>query len=143
MLLLDSGAQYEDGTTDVTRTMHFGEPTAEQKEVLVCNYDYLLLSLHRACDSSRVRVLPLWLELKMSNSRGFRRRREASYINGICSWLHAPKLSGTIWLTLTTPASAVPPFLSGFLMFPRHTPVCSKAISVWRPPPSPMAPQAS
>ncbi|CAM9865217.1 unnamed protein product [Ectocarpus sp. 13 AM-2016] len=32
MLLLDSGAQYEDGTTDVTRTMHFGEPTAEQKE---------------------------------------------------------------------------------------------------------------
>lgn len=33
MLLLDSGAQYEDGTTDVTRTMHFGEPTAEQKEV--------------------------------------------------------------------------------------------------------------
>ena len=33
MLLLDSGAQYEDGTTDVTRTMHFGDPTAEQKEV--------------------------------------------------------------------------------------------------------------
>ncbi|CAM9113332.1 unnamed protein product [Discosporangium mesarthrocarpum] len=32
MLLLDSGAQYEDGTTDVTRTMHYGEPTAEQKE---------------------------------------------------------------------------------------------------------------
>ncbi|CAM9439846.1 unnamed protein product, partial [Hapterophycus canaliculatus] len=32
MLLLDSGAQYEDGTTDVTRTMHFGEPTAEQRE---------------------------------------------------------------------------------------------------------------
>ncbi|CAM9741765.1 unnamed protein product, partial [Laminaria digitata] len=32
ILLLDSGAQYEDGTTDVTRTMHFGEPTAEQKE---------------------------------------------------------------------------------------------------------------
>lgn len=27
--------QYEDGTTDVTRTMHFGEATAEQKEVCV------------------------------------------------------------------------------------------------------------
>ena len=52
MLLLDSGAQYEDGTTDVTRTMHFGEPTAEQKEV--CSYKYLLISLHRTCDSSRV-----------------------------------------------------------------------------------------
>jgi Xaa-Pro aminopeptidase len=32
MLLLDSGAQYEDGTTDVTRTMHFGEPTQFQRE---------------------------------------------------------------------------------------------------------------
>ena len=32
MLLLDSGAQYEDGTTDVTRTVHFGEPTEEERE---------------------------------------------------------------------------------------------------------------
>eukprot|EP00929_Paragymnodinium_shiwhaense_P036672 TRINITY_DN19616_c0_g4_i1.p1 TRINITY_DN19616_c0_g4~~TRINITY_DN19616_c0_g4_i1.p1 ORF type:complete len:747 (-),score=158.92 TRINITY_DN19616_c0_g4_i1:159-2303(-) len=31
-LLVDSGAQYEDGTTDVTRTMHFGEPTSHQRE---------------------------------------------------------------------------------------------------------------
>ncbi|XP_053165918.1 xaa-Pro aminopeptidase 1 [Hemicordylus capensis] len=30
--LLDSGAQYKDGTTDVTRTMHFGTPTAYEKE---------------------------------------------------------------------------------------------------------------
>lgn len=30
--LVDSGGQYRDGTTDVTRTMHFGEPTAWQKE---------------------------------------------------------------------------------------------------------------
>lgn len=52
MLLLDSGAQYEDGTTDVTRTMHFGEPTAEQKEVRA---SILLISLHRTCGSSRVR----------------------------------------------------------------------------------------
>lgn len=33
MLLLDSGAQYEDGTTDVTRTIHFGNPSPEQKQV--------------------------------------------------------------------------------------------------------------
>ena len=32
MYLLDSGAQYLDGTTDVTRTMHFGTPSAKQKE---------------------------------------------------------------------------------------------------------------
>ncbi|XP_013109085.1 xaa-Pro aminopeptidase ApepP isoform X1 [Stomoxys calcitrans] len=30
--LCDSGAQYKDGTTDVTRTLHFGEPTDFQME---------------------------------------------------------------------------------------------------------------
>ena len=30
--LCDSGAQYLDGTTDVTRTLHFGEPTAMEKK---------------------------------------------------------------------------------------------------------------
>ncbi|MQL95792.1 hypothetical protein Taro_028464, partial [Colocasia esculenta] len=32
LFLLDSGGQYVDGTTDITRTVHFGEPTARQKE---------------------------------------------------------------------------------------------------------------
>lgn len=32
ILLLDSGAQYNDGTTDITRTIAVGEPTAEQKK---------------------------------------------------------------------------------------------------------------
>jgi len=32
MLLLDSGAQYIDGTTDITRTIAVGEPTQEMKE---------------------------------------------------------------------------------------------------------------
>lgn len=31
MLLLDSGGQYDCGTTDITRTMHFGTPTDHQK----------------------------------------------------------------------------------------------------------------
>ena len=31
MYLCDSGAQYWDGTTDVTRTVHFGTPTHFQK----------------------------------------------------------------------------------------------------------------
>lgn len=31
LFLLDSGAQYQDGTTDVTRTMHFGTPTEHMK----------------------------------------------------------------------------------------------------------------
>jgi hypothetical protein len=32
LFLLDSGAQYVDGTTDITRTVHFGKPTAREKE---------------------------------------------------------------------------------------------------------------
>eukprot|EP01032_Pedospumella_encystans_P009398 gene9398-11062_t len=32
MFLCDSGAQYLDGTTDVTRTMHFGTPTERMKQ---------------------------------------------------------------------------------------------------------------
>lgn len=32
MLLIDSGGQYLDGTTDITRTICFGAPTKEQKE---------------------------------------------------------------------------------------------------------------
>ncbi|XP_030504788.1 aminopeptidase P2 [Cannabis sativa] len=32
LFLLDSGAQYVDGTTDITRTVHFTEPTAREKD---------------------------------------------------------------------------------------------------------------
>ena len=32
LLLIDSGAQYEDGTTDVTRTMAVGDPTPEMRD---------------------------------------------------------------------------------------------------------------
>ena len=32
MYLIDSGGQYSDGTTDVTRTLHFGEPTDYERE---------------------------------------------------------------------------------------------------------------
>jgi len=32
LFLLDSGAQFRDGTTDITRTIHLGQPTAYEKE---------------------------------------------------------------------------------------------------------------
>ena len=32
MMLIDSGGQYDCGTTDVTRTFHLGTPTAWQRE---------------------------------------------------------------------------------------------------------------
>ena len=43
MYLLDSGGQYLDGTTDITRTLHFGEAKPEEKQmytrVLLGNLD--------------------------------------------------------------------------------------------------------
>lgn len=41
--LVDSGGQYWDGTTDVTRVLHFGKPSDREKEmytrVLLGNMD--------------------------------------------------------------------------------------------------------
>ncbi len=48
LLLLDSGAQYEDGTTDITRTLAVGEPTQEMRE---CNT--LVLKGHIALASAQ------------------------------------------------------------------------------------------
>lgn len=31
MLLIDNGGQYVDGTTDITRTVHYGEPTPYER----------------------------------------------------------------------------------------------------------------
>lgn len=45
--LCDSGAQYLDGTTDVTRTVHFGQPTEAEKEAYT-----LVLKGNIALDSS-------------------------------------------------------------------------------------------
>ncbi|KAI7476665.1 putative Xaa-Pro aminopeptidase [Hortaea werneckii] len=45
--LCDSGAQYLDGTTDTTRTLHFGEPTAMEKESYT-----LVLKGHIALDQA-------------------------------------------------------------------------------------------
>lgn len=46
MYLLDSGGQYMDGTTDVTRTMHFGTPMSHEK-----HHYTLVLKSHIAIDS--------------------------------------------------------------------------------------------
>jgi len=43
MLVIDSGGQYLDGTTDVTRTIHLGDPTQEQRKA----YTTILSSLIR------------------------------------------------------------------------------------------------
>ena len=67
IFLLDSGGQYRDGTTDVTRTVHFGQPTDREREaftrVLLGN-----LNLQRAVfptgttgyQLDPVARLPLW-----------------------------------------------------------------------------------
>jgi Xaa-Pro aminopeptidase len=52
LLLVDSGGQYDCGTTDITRTFHFGTPTAHQKRCYT-----RVLQGHIALD--RVRSRPL------------------------------------------------------------------------------------
>lgn len=51
MLLLDSGAQYSDGTTDITRTVAIGAPTQEMKERFT-----LVLKAHIAVATARFPV---------------------------------------------------------------------------------------
>lgn len=51
LFLLDSGAQFVDGTTDITRTVHFGTPSDRQKECFtrvlqVANFSVNLYSPH-------------------------------------------------------------------------------------------------
>lgn len=43
VILIESGGQYEDGTTDVSRTIHLGDPTQEQKKA----YTNVLIGLIR------------------------------------------------------------------------------------------------
>lgn len=69
LLLLDSGAQYEDGTTDITRTIAVGKPTGE-----MCERNTLVLKGHialacaqfttatKAVDLDKLARGPLWAE---------------------------------------------------------------------------------
>lgn len=50
--LCDSGGQYTDGTTDVTRTLHFGEPSEEEKNAYT-----RVLQGHIAIDMMQMPVL--------------------------------------------------------------------------------------
>ncbi|XP_033107019.1 xaa-Pro aminopeptidase ApepP-like [Anneissia japonica] len=67
MYLLDSGGQYLDGTTDVTRTFHFGTPTAFHKEaytrVLMGSIDLARLTFRTGIFGRDIDVVaraPLW-----------------------------------------------------------------------------------
>ncbi|KAK3097125.1 hypothetical protein FSP39_006609 [Pinctada imbricata] len=67
MYLLDSGGLYLDGTTDVTRTFHFGTPTAYEKEcytrVLMGQIDLADLSFQKGVFGREIDAVarrPLW-----------------------------------------------------------------------------------
>lgn len=68
LLLIDSGAQYLDGTTDITRTIIIGEPTSEQKKhftlVLKGNIDLAMAIFPAGTRGTQLDVLahlPLWM----------------------------------------------------------------------------------
>lgn len=67
LLLVDSGAQYLDGTTDITRTMIFGEPSATQRRdftlVLKGNIDLAMAIFPAGTRGAQLDILahhPLW-----------------------------------------------------------------------------------
>ncbi|MFK7796528.1 MAG: aminopeptidase P family protein [Aureispira sp.] len=69
MLLLDSGGQYINGTTDITRTVHFGEPTPEQRKhytlVLKGNIGLQMVHFPKGITGAQLDTLarfPLWKE---------------------------------------------------------------------------------
>jgi Xaa-Pro aminopeptidase len=69
MLLLDSGGQYINGTTDITRTVHFGTPTPEQRKhyTLVLKGNIALQTVHfpKGITGAQLDTLarfPLWRE---------------------------------------------------------------------------------
>ncbi|XP_076058847.1 xaa-Pro aminopeptidase 1-like isoform X2 [Oratosquilla oratoria] len=61
LYLLDSGGQYKDGTTDVTRTMHYGEPTPYQIDaytrVLMGAIDLAMLVFPEGTTDAKVDIL--------------------------------------------------------------------------------------
>lgn len=66
MLIVDFGSQFLDGTTNIGRTLHFGEPTREQKKIYTTILAGLIqLSLHvfPEHDVSGIDILirsPMW-----------------------------------------------------------------------------------
>lgn len=65
--LVDSGGQYIDGTTDITRTLHFGTPTAEEKRdytlVLKGHIDLAMAKFPEGTRGAQLDALarkPLW-----------------------------------------------------------------------------------
>ncbi len=65
--LVDSGGQYYDGTTDITRTLHFGEPTEEEKKdytlVLKGHIDLALAKYPEGTRGAQIDAIarkPLW-----------------------------------------------------------------------------------
>ena len=69
MLLVDSGGQYFEGTTDITRTIHLGTPTAEQKKHYTLVLKGHLALRHTpfpdgACGEhvNAIARMPLWIE---------------------------------------------------------------------------------
>lgn len=76
LFLLDSGAQYKDGTTDITRTIAIGKPTDEEKDrftrVLKGHIDLALTSFPRGTVGKQLDTIarkPLW-DIRLNYGHG-------------------------------------------------------------------------
>ncbi|BFZ10036.1 hypothetical protein BsWGS_13075 [Bradybaena similaris] len=106
LYLLDSGGQYLDGTTDVTRTMHYGNPTSYEKEcytrVLMSAINLAMLKWPRGLYGHQIDAIarsPLW-------EVGFVYRHGTGH--GIGAYLSVHEGPGSIGLTLSSNPSSEP-----------------------------------
>ena len=89
LLLCDSGGQYACGTTDVTRTAHFGTPTDHQKECYTrvlqghIALDQMVFPTGTKLRARRLRaVAPVGERFGLSSRHRTRRRRRAQRARG-------------------------------------------------------------
>uniref|UniRef100_A0A6A7FSY8 Xaa-Pro aminopeptidase 2-like n=1 Tax=Hirondellea gigas TaxID=1518452 RepID=A0A6A7FSY8_9CRUS len=88
LYLLDSGGQYLGGTTDITRTMHYGTPTAEMIEmytlVLMGMIDFITLTFPSSMSRWDMEVLPR----RPLYAKGLNYRHSSSHGIGMYLFVH-------------------------------------------------------
>ncbi|XP_050428799.1 xaa-Pro aminopeptidase ApepP-like [Adelges cooleyi] len=92
-LVIDSGAHYWDGTTDVTRTVHFGQPSAEQIDaytrVLMASIDLASFTFPHSLRVNQIDVVaraPLW-------DTGYDYKHGTSHGIGVFLKVHEPPVN--------------------------------------------------
>ncbi len=102
LFLLDSGGQYVDGTTDVTRTFHYGTPTDFEKDaytrVLMGSIDLARAVFPKGTPDTRVDILARFHLLKV----GLNYRHGTGHGIGAYGFIHESPIQVIISISILT-----------------------------------------